>query len=160
MTEEVKEEEKKDQGPPEKEFYKQFKLLQHGPMMEAFRKEMSAQVGEMQRWRDYHRNGDPEGMASLYEELFDRVRKAINYRNLYSKRKKELKKNEGEIGKAARAGDVKLIKKLQAERYDIENEMTSIIFRVYRIYFSIKPELPVAGEDEEIIGYYEYKEDE
>lgn len=159
MTEEVKDKNKKDEGPVEKEFYKQFKLLQHEAMMEAFRREMSAQVGEMQRWRDYHRNGNPEGMLNLYEDLFDRVRKAINYRNLYSKRKKELKKNEGEITEAARFGDVKLIKKLQAERYDIENEMTAIIFRVYRIYFSIKPELPVEGEDEEVIDYFEYKED-
>lgn len=159
MSEEVKEEEKKDEGPVEKEFYKQFKLLQYDAMMEAFRKEMSAQVGEMQRWRDYHRNGNPEGMASLYADHFELVRKSINYRNLYSKRKKELKKNEGEITNAARVGDVKLIKKLQAERYDIENEMTALIFRVYKIYFRIKPELPVEGEDEEIIDYFEYKED-
>lgn len=154
MSQEVKEDDKPEE-PVEKEFYKQFKLLQYDDMMEGFRKEMSAQVGEMQRWRDYHRNGDPESMWNIFEDYMEAVRKAINYRNLYSKRKKELKANQGHLEKAARIGDIKEVRRLKAERYDIENEMTSLIFRVYRIYFYVKPQLPVEGEDDSVVEYHD-----
>lgn len=148
----------KEQEQPEEfvhEFYKKFKMMQWDAMMEGFRKEMTKQVGEMQRWRNYHIPADPEGMANLLSEYLDLCRKAINYRNLYSKRKKELKTCQGVAEQAARAGDVKALKKAQADYAEKHDEMIAIIFKVYRIYFTVKPQLPVEGEDDNVVDYHD-----
>jgi hypothetical protein len=161
MTEEVKQEEEKKDLVPEQEFYKQWKLQNIDGMIEGLRKEMSRQVGEMQRWKNYHENGDPEGMlAYLSDEIF-LIKKAIAHRNLYSKRKIEVeRKIQGKLEQAARVYDDKEIKKLKAEREVKQNEMYGLLFKVFRIYAVMKDKLTyIAGDsDEDQPIEWEYEE--
>jgi hypothetical protein len=152
LTKEEQEKRAKEEAnrEPEQEFYRQWKLRNIDGMIEGLRKEMSRQVGEMQRWKDYHEFNDPEGMlAYITDEIF-LIKKAIAHRNLYSKRKIEVtRKLQGELEQATFKKDEKEIKRIKAERDEKQNEMFGLLFKVFRIYAVMKPKLTyIEGEDD------------
>ncbi|UDL16684.1 hypothetical protein SEA_ATUIN_291 [Arthrobacter phage Atuin] len=129
-------------------------------MVEGLRKEASAMVGKMDRWKKYHLAGDPMGMVKYYEEEFALVQKAVNYRKQIYKRQNKIADIIKDIEIARLKGDWEYDPTKQFDEWkELEAEIVGIAFKIIKVYFKLAPEVQDMGGNEEELENYEYKED-
>jgi hypothetical protein len=111
-------------------------------LAEAFRKEASRQVGEMQKWMDDQIDNDPMGMLwEFSESLFPLIQKAIKYRARIYDRNKRLRELEFDKVKASVAGDVEALEKAAEEWSVTEAEQIALAWRIKKIHIHVTSEV-------------------
>lgn len=119
---------------------------------EAFRKEASRQVGEMERWMKFQKKSDPEGTLWYYEENhFPIVRKALQYRMRIYNRNRVIDKIKFKIIEATVKKDAERIEDLQEEWLTVIDEQIALCWRIKRVYCKVSREvnLNIKSEDED-----------
>lgn len=118
-------------------------------LMKMTRKEAARHVGELIKWRDYHREEDPTGMAELFwsepgdhgePSLFELVDKAEKHRyNLYNKQKpvKKIQDEMDRIEKETNRVDSERYIELREKLAEIEDAQVALCLRIRKIYMYI-----------------------
>lgn len=127
---------------------------------EAYRKEASREVGEMQRWMRDQEENDPIGMLWDYEErLFPMIRKAVQYRmRIYNRNKKAIEIKFKALQAEAKQ-DAEALDRIQEEWMTLLDEQIALCWRIKRIHMKVSREVRLDLDVGEADPFEEYEYD-
>jgi len=127
-------------------------------ILEAYRKEASRQVGEMQRWMDYHIKEDPYNMLEHWtENVFPLVRQAVKYRMRVYNRNRVFDKLKFDRLEATAKSDTKALEEIAESWRETEDEQIALCWRIKKIHLAVRELVQLQLDKGEAHPFEEYE---